>query len=285
MTIKEFLHTKTKQLEAVGIATARLDCLVLLEEVLHTDRTQLLAHDDQTLTVEQLTLLDQAVDRRAKHEPLAYIRGKSEFYGRVFNVTPATLEPRPETETMVSLLLNWLASNEKLTDKKPLRLIDVGTGSGAIAITIKLEKPELEVIGTELNPETLEIAKKNAKLLDADVTFILSNLLTPPDDSSLVVNSDKSTILLCNLPYVPDSYTINQAAMQEPEMAIFGGVDGLDLYRELFKQVDTLPAKPVTIFTESLPFQHHGLATIARQYGYVQDRKDDFIQLFEYAPN
>lgn len=273
MTLQTFLKDATKNLAAAGIATARLDCLVLLEDVLHTDRTQLLAHDDQVLTDEQIRSLDAAIERRSKHEPLAYIRGKSEFFGRVFSVTSETLEPRPETETLVSMFLEW----HKLSKQNRLKVVDVGTGTGAIAITIKLEQASCIVSATELNPKTLAIAKQNAQTLKADVSFFLGDLIEP------ITLSDEPTVLLCNLPYVPNSHTINQAAMQEPAMAIFGGADGLDLYRKLFVQVDKLETKPIAIFTEALPFQHHGLATIARQHGYIQDRRDDFIQQFSIS--
>ena len=271
MTIKEFLEDNTRLLEKANIATARLDCLVLLDDALHTDRTQLLAHDDQVLTNEQIATLDAQVNRRSKHEPLAYIRGKSEFYGHVFSVTPNTLEPRPETETLVSMFLEWQAHNPF----KQLRIVDVGTGSGAIAISVALALTKVDVIGTELNRETFKVAQKNVKQLGADnVALLIGNLLQP------VKPSNQPTVLLCNLPYVPDGHTINQAAMQEPAMAIFGGPDGLDLYRELFNQIKAWPHKPVAIFTETLPFQHHGLATIARQHGYVQEARNDFIQQF-----
>lgn len=273
MTIGQFLDNYTKLLEKAGVATARLDCLVLLEDLLQTDRTQLLAHDEQVLSNEQISKLDSAIERRCKHEPLAYIRGKSEFYGHVFKVTSDTLEPRPETETMVTMFLSWYQKSRQ----NELRVIDVGTGSGAIAISTALALPNTEVVATELNIRTIKIAEENARALGANVTFLEGNLIEP------IHARNKPTILLCNLPYVPDSHTINEAAMQEPSMAIFGGPDGLDLYRELFKQIGSLGNKPVAIFTEALPFQHHGLATIARQHGFIQEQTEDFIQLFEPA--
>lgn len=277
MTLKAFLTHATKQLEAAGITTARLDCLVLLEDALDTDRTQLLAHDDQVLASEQITNLQTAIERRAKHEPLAYIRGKSEFYGREFLVTQTTLEPRPETETMITRFLNWLQTTYS-DDVNDVSVIDVGTGSGAIAITIKLERPRLHVTAIEINNDALKVARRNANRLNAEVDFVRGDLIKPvtQDDSS-------STVLLCNLPYVPSNHTINRAAMQEPEIAIFGGPDGLDLYRKLFNQIDALTHKPTAIFTESLPFQHHGLASLARQHGFIQASKDDFIQQFVQA--
>lgn len=273
MDVQAFISDAMRLLSSAGIATARLDCLVLLEDVLHTDRTQLLAHQDQRLTGEQIKTLQAAIDRRAKHEPLAYIRGKSEFYGHVFKVSPDTLEPRPETETLVTMFLDWYNK----TGQNKLRVVDVGTGSGAIAISVSLAAPVTEVHGTDLSSAALKIAHQNAKSLQTEVIFHEGDLIHP-----LPPSIDQPTVLLCNLPYVPDGHAINQAATHEPAIAIFGGPDGLDLYRKLFKQIEqhNKADRPIAIFTESLPFQHHGLAAIARQYGYVQEEREDFIQRF-----
>lgn len=246
------------------IPTARLDALVLLEDALQKDRSYILAHREQELDADLLRKLNQRIERRAKHEPLAYIRGKSEFYGREFLVSSDTLEPRPETETMIEQL-------KKLGVKT---VCDVGTGSGCLAITAKLEMPTTKVLAIEINDEALKIAKQNAAKLHAEVEFFNGNLLEP-------IKNKEIDVLLCNLPYVPDSHTINEAAMHEPKIAIFGGADGLDLYRQLFLQIEKRTQKPKYILTESLPFQHHGLASIARNYGYVLQKTDDFIQVFQ----
>lgn len=269
MNIETWLSSSEQTLQKAGIATARLDCLVLLEDATTKDRSWLLAHLETEVKGPTLAKLDEQIERRSKHEPLAYIRGKSEFYGREFKVTPYTLQPRPETETMITLL--------KTTDVRVrlLRVVDMGTGSGCIAVTTKLEMPGLEVMATDVSDECIEVARQNAKKLDADVAFYHGNLLEPV--STLCT---PNTALLCNLPYVPNSHTINQAAMQEPELAIFGGDDGLDLYRELFEQIKTFDLSPKLIMTESLPFQHHNLALIARNYDYVLGKTDDFIQIF-----
>jgi release factor glutamine methyltransferase len=249
--------------------------------VLGTDRTQLLAHDERKLTPEQLSKLNSFVQRRAKHEPLAYIRGRSEFYGREFLVNKHTLEPRPETETIITQLNSHLPS---LLEVRPLtdegnvnwEIIDVGTGSGCIAVTAKLEHPDAAVIGIDISDDCIKVARQNTENLGADVEFSQGDLLEPISK----IQDLRSTVLLCNLPYVPDSHTINQAAMQEPRLAIFGGMDGLDVYRKLFTQIDELKHKPVYIFTESLPFQHHMLATVARNHGYVLEETEDFIQVY-----
>lgn len=246
---------------------------MLLEDTTGKDRSWLLAHPDFELTDQQTTILHRQVERRAKHEPLAYIRGKSEFFGRTFKVTPDTLQPRPETETMIELLLEQVKSKKLRVES----LVDVGTGSGCIAITAKLELPQTNVYATDISEKCLHIAQKNAKRLQADIEFKQGNLLEPVSS----INYSLSTIILANLPYVPDNFHINQAALFEPKLAIFGGEDGLDYYRQLFTQIDALSNKPNMIYTESLPPQHGDLQIIADQHGYHLSTTEDFIQAFE----
>lgn len=281
MTFSDFMNESIKTLQKADVPTARLDVLVLSESVTGKDRSWLLAHPEFKFNEKQLTLLNKQVERRAKHEPLAYIRGKSEFYGREFLVTPATLQPRPETETMVDLL-KQIQDKERRAKNKVI--VDVGTGSGCLAITAKLEWPEMEVYATEINKNALKIAKRNAIKLRADVEFYQGNLLEP-----IFALSPQPLVLLCNLPYVPDAHTINKAAMQEPRVAIFGGEDGLDLYREMFGQLKgkgqraKSEVNPDYILTESLPFQHKALEKIAEKHGYKLSRTEDFIQQFARA--
>jgi len=269
VTIGSWLAASTAQLEKEGIGTARLDCLVLLEDMLKTDRANLLAHTEIELSSEQQTQLDQQIEKRCQHEPLAYIRQKSEFYGRQFYIDYRVLEPRPESETMIDALLALPLA------KQPM-IIDIGTGSGALAITAKLELPRAEVIATDINDSSLAVAKQNAKKYNVDIEFIKGDLLLP-----LYAHHDlKACVLLCNLPYVPNSFQINPAAMREPHIAIYGGEDGLDLYRNLFKQIDPLGNKPIYVLTECLPPQQAMLTEIAKAHNYGLRATDDFIQLF-----
>lgn len=275
MKVSEALRLGEKQLQSAGIGTARLDCLVLLEDSLNTNRTQILADPELELTDEQYTILCIALDKRSLHVPLAYIRKKSEFYGRDFFVDERVLEPRPESETILSQLLWYL---EMFRPKSNIStIIDIGTGSGALAITAKLEVPSATVWATDIDQNCLDVAMTNAANFGANVEFAQGNLLEPFQNPKPQI---QNPILLCNLPYVPDSFTINTAASHEPRQAIFGGMDGLDFYRRLFAQIAALASKPVLVITESLPTQHHSLATIARKYDFTLDKTDDFIQLF-----
>lgn len=277
MTLGVLLKKMTELLTDAGIVTARLDTLLLMEDVTGKERAWILAHHEFVLDKKSIIKLGELVKRRANHEPLAYIRGRSEFYGREFLVTPDTLQPRSETETMIDLLKNLLEHNYDVSRVRPWKMVDVGTGSGCLAITAKLEWPEAEVYATEINGAALKVAKMNAVKLRADVKFYKGNLLQPV---SSLASSPLPLILLCNLPYVPDNHTINKAAMQEPAVAIFGGEDGLDLYRELFIQIRKVSVAPRYVLTESLPFQQKKLAEIAKEHDYIQTEEEDFIQIF-----
>jgi release factor glutamine methyltransferase len=285
-TTSQWLAQATKQLEAAGIGTARLDCLILLEDAAGFDRSHLLAHPDTLLSSRLLTKLSEQLTRRQSHEPLAYIRGKTEFYGREFIITPEVLEPRPESETMIDLLKSAISQKSPFpplkkdgpfTEKENVqwRIIDVGTGSGALAITAKLELLEMEISAIDIDEKCLEVARKNAKKLGASVVFYQGNLLEP-----VPALSTRPVALLCNLPYVPDDYHINDAAMMEPRIAIFGGPDGLDLYRQLFAQIRSMAVKPSLVLTESLPSQHEMLQAITETSGYIQIKDEGFIQAF-----
>lgn len=271
MTIGTWLNYARDKLENAGIGTARLDSQVLLADILQRDRSWLMAHLDTIVTDEAHAELDDQLNERAQHVPLAYIRGKTEFYGREFIVNEHTLEPRPETETMIDMLLDLVRSNAQ----QNINIADIGTGSGCIAATTKLEAPQLHVVATDIDEMCIKTAGENAKNLVADITLLKGNLIEP-------LNKTNVDIILSNLPYVPTKYKLNRAATFEPLQAIFGGSDGLDYYRELFAQLDARQQKPKQVLTESLPFQHLELAEIALKHSYFLQKTDDFIQQFVY---
>lgn len=266
MKTHDWLKAATTDLTAAGIGTARLDCLVLLEDVLRMDRSHILAMPDRMLSTDQLLKLSSLLKRRRTHEPLAYIRGKIEFYGREIKVDARVLQPRPETETMIELAQ---------TLRLPLSPVvaDIGTGSGCIALALKLERPKWELLATDIDPACLQVARLNAKKLKASIRFKRGDLLKP-------LKNAKLDVVLANLPYVPDNFRVNQAVHKEPKQAVFGGGDGLDLYRRFFEQLSKLKTPPAFVLTESLPPQHAELRDIAKQAGYKLTHTDDFIQIF-----
>jgi release factor glutamine methyltransferase len=270
MRSDEWLAGNTRKLSEAGIASARLDCLILLEDATGKDRSWLLAHPEHVLDDAVVAQLDEKVARRVTHVPLAYIRQRTEFYGRTFFVDERVLEPRPESETMISLLKTL-----PLTEHP--KIADVGTGSGALAISAKLELPAAFVYATDIDPACLAVARKNAEDLRADVKFFEADLLR------VVSGTPQATpdAILANLPYVPDEWHINQAAMSEPRIAIFGGPDGLDLYRRLFWYIQEKSIPITYVLTEALPPQHEALAAITTEAGFRLAEQQDFIQVFE----
>jgi release factor glutamine methyltransferase len=271
MTAELWLKQAQRVLDEAGIATARLDCLVLLEDETSKDRGWLLAHPEFELTAARVKKLDALIARRETHEPLAYLRQTTEFYGRAFYIDHRVLEPRPESETMIELL-------KELELPKKSTIIDIGTGSGMLAITAKLEFPAATCIATDIDQGCLDVAKRNAKTYTTKITFMNTDLLEQLDAKTI-----GDSIILANLPYVPDSFQINPAAMAEPRIAIFGGSDGLELYRKLFSAAQGLKIKPRCIFTESMPPQHEELTRIAHAAGFSLEKRDDFILLFVAA--
>lgn len=264
MTVDNWLRTRAKILSDNGNESARLDCILMLEKVLGRDRAWLLAHLDTVLPDLESRALEVLFARRYQHQPMAYILGKAEFYGRTFIINKHVLVPRPESESIIAL-----AKQAKPVDG----IVDVGAGSGALAITLVLEKITNNVAGLDIDPNCLDVAQKNAEVLGARVTWrqsdLLQNWLTPTPVNKLGV--------VANLPYVPDGYPINDAAKHEPKLALFSGADGLDHYRKLFAQ---LPDTIKWIITEALLQQHEALADIAKTAGYQLVTTDGLAQYF-----
>lgn len=269
MNVGEALEWSSRHLKAAGIATFRLDSLVLLEDCTGIDRAKLIAFPASNLDPTSEKIFRKQIKLRVKQLPIAYIRHKSEFYGREFYIDERVLEPRPESETLIDEL-KLLASYHSDT----FSVLDIGTGSGALIITAKLELPNIDAYGLDLSQDCLNVARRNAKKYTDDITFLKSDLLK--EATKLKLNQ---TILLANLPYVPSGWQINPPAMREPAMAIYGGKNGLSLYEQLFEQSNHL--KIINwIITESMPPQHEALAKIALEHSFREVRDNDFIQVF-----
>lgn len=271
MNLVDYTVQATHRLQTAGIETARLDVLVLLEDILQIDRASILGHPEAEMSHKQQTLLDALVARRMNHEPLAYIRGRTEFYGREFVVNEHVLVPRPETEAIIDNL-------KKLQLPANIVAYDIGTGSGAIAVTTRLEIAGIKVVGTDIDPLSLEVARINAANYNAEVGFECGDLLDPMIQSWDYRQSE--SVILSNLPYVPDNHEVNAAAKHEPSTALYSGSDGLGHYRRMYEQINILPKKPLYIITESLPKQHSVLVNINRAVGYSLLNSDDLVQVW-----
>lgn len=268
MQLGDFIRHESQQLTDCGIITARLDTLILLEDTLGKDRALLLAHPELKIAPETIELLEQQITRRCSHEPLAYIRGHAAFYGRDFIVSPAVLVPRPETESVIELLKSL-----DLSTSDNIRIADVGTGSGCIGITAALELPNAQVDLIDISPEALAVAEQNIQKhkLSERVHSLKSDLL---HDTAVY------DIILANLPYVPDTFPVNEAARKEPALALFSGADGMNHYKIFWQQLAVQAQKPKYVITESFPDQHHFNATLARKAGFTLINMTDFIQCF-----
>ena len=274
-----WLKNSTKKLKSSG-DTAQLDAEVLLADALHRDRSWLHAHPEFVLTKSILAKLDHQIKRRLNSEPLAYIRGQQEFFGREFFVSKDTLTPRPESEAIVHFLIDNIAKFES-ADGNPMQIIDVGTGSGCIIISAAIElsknnkKQKLEYLGLDISRPALKIARQNTSKLNQKVKFYYFDVVKSKISKFDRENADQ--IFLANLPYVPNGHTINEAAKHEPKIAIFGGTDGLDYYRALFAQLESTVK---CIVTESFHSQHKKLSEIAVENGFSRSHTNDFIQAF-----
>ncbi len=206
----------------------------LLRHVMQMERSKLHANMREEMTNEQVNELKVLIEKHVNGMPVQHLIGYEEFYGRAFRVNEDVLIPRPETEELIYNTLNRMKKG--FDHSKPLVFADVGTGSGAIAITMKLEVPSLKVYGSDLSEKALKVARRNAEDLQADVQWVEGDLLEP-----FIKEGIHFDILLSNPPYIPIGELESLADIvkdHEPHSALFGGEDGLDCYRSL---VQSLP--------------------------------------------
>lgn len=266
MKIANWLKSSQEKLESASVSTPRLDVQLIACNILGQTRAWLLAHPDFIIEPAVQASLDNMLQRRLLHEPLAYIFGQKEFYGRSFTVNKHVLVPRPDSEDVIELALG--------IPDKAMRILDIGTGSGILAITIALERPEWTVTASDISSDALFVAKANSTDLgvNSQVEFIQQDLLT--EDIALY------NLVIANLPYVPDTMATNSDLAAEPSIALFSGHDGLDHYRRLFEQLGTrTPAIP-NVITESLVSQHSEMTRLASDAGYTLNDSKHLAQHF-----
>lgn len=225
MTVGEWIADAARRLTEQHVDSPRLDAQLLAAAGLGVDRVWTMAHADDPIAESAHSRLSELLRRRLEHEPLAYILGRREFYGRTFRVGPGVLIPRQETELLVEAALGRLPSGASV--------IDVGTGSGCIAITLKLERPDLRVTACDISPRALEIASSNAESLGAEIELVKSDLL-------LALGARKWDVIVSNPPYVETTAELApEVKDHEPEVALFAGVDGLSIYRRLASEASS----------------------------------------------
>lgn len=217
----------------------QLDTELLLSHVLEKSKAWLFTNSDHLLTKDDFEKFRSFIKRRKIHEPVSQILNSSSFYGRNFTVNRHVLSPRPETEEMVSLAVQ----------EKAEAYFDIGTGSGAIAVTLQLETGA-KVFASDVDPLAVSVASKNSERLGARVNFKVGYLLEP------WVSADfTNSVIVANLPYIPKTEAKNidpDVIRFEPKIALFSGHDGADLYIELFDQISELPFKSAYFETDIL---------------------------------
>lgn len=231
-TIGRILKWTEQYFGTKGVESPRLDAEVLLSHVLKKERIFLYVHFDQPLEAEELAAYKALIKQRVEHVPVAYLLGQKEFMGLNFKVTPATLIPRPDTEILVQ------AAVERLRGRENCSFADIGTGSGAICLSVLSFVPGSHAVTVDISPEARAVAEENAASLGmADrIEFFTGDLLEPIKDR-------KFTAILSNPPYIPEKDIEGLQAevrCKEPYGALSGGEDGLDFYRRLCSEAPDL---------------------------------------------
>lgn len=252
LTISQWLRDTADQLAEAGIASALLDAEIILAHTFHKSRTWIHAHNDDEIPLRLLEVANARIDLRVHRTPVAYIIGHKEFYSRTFAVTPSVLIPRPESESIITLLKKYLPAGAE-------RLVDVGTGSGCLGITAKLELPSLHVTLSDVSRYALTVAEQNATNLHADVTTLRSNLLI--DALGLF------DVIIANLPYVNSTWEHSPEIDAEPDLALFAKHNGLALIEQLLDQLPRYLAKPGLVILEADPCQHDTIIAAANKLG------------------
>ena len=267
VNIQKILSKTVLNLTAAGIVnTAKLDSELLLAYLLKKDRAWVLAHPEYVLEEPTLQQYNNLISRRELGESIAYITEHKEFYGRDFFVNKDVLVPRPESESFLELL-KPLA--KIIPPKGIFNVLDMGTGSGCLAITVKLENPHLHVYATDTSKNALTVAIKNTLTYDVPIVFKEQDLLAGDK-----VGYD---VIIANLPYVPDKMQ-DKSIMHEPKEALFSGNDGMNHYKRLFKQLE--PKLIRYVMTESLLSQHNEVTELAKKAGYTPTSTDGLVQFF-----
>ena len=235
-------------LKAAAKKVDRLDAELILSYVLSCERTFLHAHPDYKLIDNEQKQADHLLERRANHEPFAYLSGRKEFYGRIFAVTRDTLIPRPETEALI----------DAVKALKPATILDVGTGSGCIAVTLALELPDSTVEAVDISKGAIDIARKNAERLGANVNFYYSDLLQ---------ETGKYDLIVANLPYVDRDWDwLSPELAFEPDSALYADDGGLEYIKQLIEQAKDHLTENGHLVLEADVSQHQKISDYARDF-------------------
>lgn len=269
-TVRRIVGWMAADFSARGIESARLDADLLVGHALGLDRVGVFMALDRELTDDELTRIRALVTRRRASEPIAYLVGKKEFYGRAFVVSPAVLVPRPDTETLVERALALLPADAAS------HVLDLCTGSGAIAVTLAAERPALHVDATDLSDAALAVARENV-----DAHEVGERVTLRAGDLFAALESPRKYMIICaNPPYIAvrDARSLpRDVHAHEPHLALFGGDDGLDVVRRILAEAPSFLAPGGTLLVEIGAGQAEAVTALARRdarYAEVRTQPD-----------
>ncbi len=266
LTIREALLWGAEQLIATGNSHPRMDSETLLALALSLDRAALFARPESTLTGRQFNIFESWIKLRKNHYPIQYIRGFQEFYGRNFRVGPGILIPRPETELVVDTCLDLCRSISK--SPGPVRILDIGTGSGCIAISLAAENPDLQVAATDLHYPAVKAASLNAAALlqaPSGIDLFVSDL------GNCLPLSLRFDFIVSNPPYVgwKDIEAVDPSVRRhEPGSAVFSGETGFEIFQRIFSEMPDRISPGGFLVLEIGAGQNESLKSMAREHGW-----------------
>jgi release factor glutamine methyltransferase len=296
MKISEILAQAKNQLEKLGVSNSKLDSLILLTHALCVSKEYVIFNPDLQLDEKQQKSFLELVERRAKREPISHILGKREFYGRDFIVTKDVLDPRPDSESLIELVLKKFP----LKENKKIKILEIGCGSGCLVITLLKELKMAEAIALDISEAALEVFGRNASLHEVmdRIKFLQSDLFTelkhheilrfaqddnitchPERSKGSHDSSQKFDLIISNPPYI-ESQTIEElqpeVKIYEPRLALDGGLDGLDFYRKIALEAKSFLCHSGKIVLEIGFGQKEEIVEIFAQNGFIlEELKQD----------
>ncbi len=279
-TILSILNWATDYFTSKEISSARLDAQLLLGHILKMSKVELYTAFDKPLTKDELAAFKKLILRRANREPVAYILGTKGFWRYDFNVSPATLIPRPDTEILVEKSLEILSSKKW---ESP-RVLDIGTGSGCLAISIALDYPTAQVEAVDISPEALQVAEQNAISLEAKVNFYQSDLMT-------ALKGKTYHLIVSNPPYISeDELKVVQPEIRgfEPHLALTSPRQGMQHYERILENVGNYLTDDGVLLLEIGDYREKLLTELAKKYFFHTNTHPDLsgsLRLLELTGN
>ncbi len=270
MILEKIIHQGSKTLKNNNIETYQLDAQIILSEIMGVNKEFLITNNEILISEDIVKKYNSAITRRTKREPIAYIIGKKEFWSNDFRVNSSTLVPRPETELIIYKIINFFKN-------KKLNVLDIGTGSGCLLLTILKELPFSRGVGIDISPKAIKIAKINCKNLNLTnrARFKVFNLMN--------YNVGKFDLIISNPPYIPSTDIKNLSKdiiNYEPISALDGGLDGLDLIKKVIYKSNNLIKRDGLLALEIGNNQYQKVSNLIKSNGYRE-----LYKIFDFRRN